>query len=88
MTQKRILRAASPTRTTVRERDKMLREAFRLYTVDADDIEVEKLLVRLADETPDGVTFRLFDMVNVLVNELSGETGTSRDELLARLQRS
>ena len=85
MTQKRILRAI--TRNAARERDLLLRDAFRAYWADLDDPEVLELLGRLADDDADGTASLLFGMVNRLIDEVVESTGESREVVFARLQR-
>lgn len=85
MTQKRILRAN--TKKVARERDLLLRDAFRLFWVDLDDPEVENLLSELVTGDPTQTTRELFEMVNKLLDEVVETTGETRDAALARLQR-
>ena len=85
MTQKRILRAI--TRNAARERDLLLRDAFRAYWTDLDDPEVLELLGKLADDDADGTASLLFGMVNQLIDEVVEATGESREVVFARLQR-
>lgn len=85
MTQKRILRAI--TRNAARERDLLLRDAFRAYWTDLDDPEVLELLGKLADDDADGTASLLFGMVNRLIDEVVEATGESREVVFARLQR-
>lgn len=85
MTQKRILRANA--RKVVRERELLLRDAFRLSWADIDDPEVVNVLGQLAEGHPDGTAVELFGMVNRLINEVAESTGESRETVLARLQR-
>ncbi len=85
MTQKRILRANA--RKVVRERELLLRDAFRLSWADIDDPEVVNVLGQLAEGSPDGTAVELFGMVNRLIDEVAETTGESRETVLARLQR-
>ncbi|MCZ4499663.1 MAG: hypothetical protein JWQ74_2216 [Marmoricola sp.] len=84
MTQKRILRAKP--RPIGRERDKLLRNAFRLHWAGAEDTEIVEILSRLNAENADAASLELFAMVNQLLDELVETTGVSRDSALARLQ--
>jgi len=85
MTQKRILRAKA--RGAARERDLLLRDAFRTYWADLDDPEVANLVSQLAKDDPDQTALELFGMVNRLIDEVSEASGETREIVLARLQR-
>ena len=85
MTQKRILRANA--RNTARERDLLLRDAFRAYWADLDDPAAVNLVSQLAQEEPDEIALQLFGMLNRLIDEVTEATGETRDVVLARLQR-
>jgi hypothetical protein len=85
MTQKRILRATM--RQVARERDLLVRDAFRLYSADVDDPEVAALLSKLAEQDPDDTAQELFAIANWLIDDLAESTGATRDEVLARLHR-
>lgn len=85
MTQKRILRAT--TKAVARERDLMLRDAFRAYWAELDDPKVADLLSQLAQGDPDETARELFGMVNRLLDEVIETTGETRENAYARLQR-
>jgi len=85
MTQKRILRANA--RSAARERDLLIRDAFRASWADPDSPETEKLLVGLAADDPDLTAHQLFGMVNRLIDEITEVTAETRDAVFARAQR-
>ncbi len=85
MTQKRILRAKA--RGAARERDLLLRDAFRTYWADIDDPDAPDLIAKLAQDDPDLTALQLFAMVNRLIDEVTEISGESREVVLARLQR-
>lgn len=85
MTQKRILRAAA--RRATRDRDTMMREAFRLYAADIDDPDVVNVLSALATENPDMTALQLFGLANRAIDELVEASGSERAEVVARLLR-
>lgn len=85
MTQKRILRAN--TRKVARERDLLLRDAFRLSWADPDDPEITDLLSQLIAGDSAETTQELFEMVNRLLDEVTETTGETRDAALGRIQR-
>lgn len=85
MTQKRILRAK--TRSVARERDLLLRDAFRTYWADIDDPDTANLISQLIQDDPDPTALQLFGMVNRLIDEVTEVSGESREVVLARLQR-
>ncbi len=85
MTQKRILRAKA--RDAARERDLLLRDAFRAYWADIDDPDVANLVSQLVQEDPDVTALQLFGMVNRLIDEVTEVSGESREVVLTRLQR-
>jgi len=84
MTQKRILRA-NP-RPIGRERDKLLRNAFRLQWAGAEDTEIVEIISALNSDDADAASLELFSMVNQLLDEVVELTGISRDSALAKLQ--
>jgi succinate dehydrogenase flavin-adding protein (antitoxin of CptAB toxin-antitoxin module) len=85
MTQKRILRAKA--RGAARERDLLLRDAFRAYWADIDDPDVVNLVSQLTQDDPDLTALTLFGMVNRLIDEVTEVSGETREVVLARLQR-
>lgn len=85
MTQKRILRANA--RKVVRERELLLRDAFRAYAADVDDPAAVDIIGQLAQDDPDETAVQLFAMVNRLMDEVMVATGDSREAILTRLQR-
>lgn len=85
MTQKRILRAT--TKAVARERDLMLRDAFRAYWADLDDPKVADYLSQLAEGDRDETALELFGMVNRLLDEVIEISGETRENAYARLQR-
>lgn len=85
MTQKRILRANA--RKVVRERELLLRDAFRAYAADIDDPTAVNLISQLAQDDADDTAVQLFGMVNRLLDEVVDATGDSRESILTRVQR-
>lgn len=85
MTQKRILRAKA--RGTARERDLLLRDAFRASWADIDNPDTVNVISQLVQADPDLTALQLFAMVNRSIEEILEVTGESRDVVLARLQR-
>ncbi|MCX6397946.1 MAG: hypothetical protein NTV23_15770 [Propionibacteriales bacterium] len=84
MTQKRIVRAQA--RGAARERDLLLRDAFRAAWADNDDA-VADLLGQLVERDPDLTADQLFGMVTTLLEEVTDLSGETREAVLARLQR-
>lgn len=84
MTQKRILRAKA--RTVARERDLLMRDAFRAYWADIDDPDAVNIVSRLAQDQPDDTALKLFGMVNQLIDQVAEQSGDTREVVLSRLE--
>lgn len=84
MTQKRILRAN--TRKVARERDLLVRDAFRLYAVDPDDPEVVSLISKLVEEDPQATALAFFGVATELVVQLAEATGGTPADVLSGIR--